>query len=344
RLAYKRAKYDDAELFFTQALEIREDLHREPHIDTAQSLHYLGSTYRRTRSTGEAERKLRRAKSMLETMETASSDKQQLVITGELSSVINSLGVLLATERPSEAIDFYREADALLAEQSPDDVDWRRGRIQHNIGMCHMRLGDLEQARTMFEEALVTKEDGLRRLQAEQLVQEDEASVNRLQLAQSRHALARTLLALGDSGGAQDAADAARTIRMEILKEGHPHIADSDELQAQLDIEYGHHEAALEQLRTIHADRITHGQEWTIAWNEALQGHALAGLDRFEEAQPLFENSYKVLCERRGATSPQSLACAGMMASMYEDWGRPIEAEQYRVLADMNQATSEQGD
>ncbi|MBM43674.1 MAG: hypothetical protein CMJ36_01485, partial [Phycisphaerae bacterium] len=46
RLAYKRAKYDDAELFFSQALAIREGLHEEPHIDTAQSLHYLGSTYR----------------------------------------------------------------------------------------------------------------------------------------------------------------------------------------------------------------------------------------------------------------------------------------------------------
>ncbi len=344
RLAYKRAKYDEAELYFSQALAIREDMHAGPHIDTAQSLHYLGSTYRRTRSTSEAERKMRQAKEMLEKMKTSSANQGRQVITGELSSVINSLGILLASDRPAEAIDFYKEADAMLAAQAPDDVDWRRGRIQHNIGMCHLRLGDLEKARTMFEESLETKETGLRRLQAEQLVQEDEASVNRLQLAASRHALARTLLAMGDMEGAQDAAEAAREMRTDVLKDGHPLLADSEELQAQLDIASGNIEVALGNLQAIHADRLEHGQEWAIAWNKALQGHALSILDRFEEGEVLLKEAYLVLCKARGATSPKAISCAGMMASMYEAWDRPVEAQQYRMLADVNHAQDDSGD
>jgi tetratricopeptide (TPR) repeat protein len=71
---------------------------------------------------------------------------------------------------------------------------------------------------------------------------------------------------------------------------------------------------------------------WREAYAEGIQGMALAGQGRFEEAEPLLVRSYPILAASIGARAKPSQEIAASLVKLYESWGRPEAANRYRTL------------
>ena len=66
----------------------------------------------------------------------------------------------------------------------------------------------------------------------------------------------------------------------------------------------------------------------------SLLGAALAGLDRSAEAEPLLLSGYQGLLQRRDkiplANQPALEQAAGRVLRLYQDWGKPQLADEWR--------------
>jgi serine/threonine-protein kinase len=61
-------------------------------------------------------------------------------------------------------------------------------------------------------------------------------------------------------------------------------------------------------------------------------GSTLAELARYAEAEPFLLAAYPILRDTRGPTDRFTTGTAGLLASIYEAWGKPDKAEPYRAL------------
>jgi tetratricopeptide (TPR) repeat protein/predicted Ser/Thr protein kinase len=76
--------------------------------------------------------------------------------------------------------------------------------------------------------------------------------------------------------------------------------------------------------------------DWQRFRAESLVGAALAGQKRFDEAEPLLLQGYRGMADRKDRMGPPNqyyLDCASeWMATLYEAWGRPDKASQWRQI------------
>jgi eukaryotic-like serine/threonine-protein kinase len=73
--------------------------------------------------------------------------------------------------------------------------------------------------------------------------------------------------------------------------------------------------------------------DWRIARAENTRGACLAGRGRHAEAEPLLVDSYPVLRDAQGPRSPYARIALERVVSLYEAWGKPAKAAEYRALA-----------
>jgi len=86
--------------------------------------------------------------------------------------------------------------------------------------------------------------------------------------------------------------------------------------------------------------------DWHVADTKSLLGAAIAGQNRFEEAEPLLLDAYRRLLASSDAI-PDSIRAERLdgararVVQLYEAWGRPDKADEYREASDAVQPRSE---
>jgi serine/threonine-protein kinase len=104
-------------------------------------------------------------------------------------------------------------------------------------------------------------------------------------------------------------------------------------LLASLLIDTGRYEEALglsKDAKAVWIEALAPGH-WRTASAEAVEGAALAGLGRYEEAEKLLLASYGVLHEDKGAAHVYVVNSSRWLAKLYQAMGQPAKAARYRV-------------
>ncbi len=70
---------------------------------------------------------------------------------------------------------------------------------------------------------------------------------------------------------------------------------------------------------------------WVAVANSAL-GECLTTQKRYAEAEPLLVESYTILNSRLGQRDPRTKEALGRLVELYDLWGKPAPAAQYRAF------------
>ena len=82
---------------------------------------------------------------------------------------------------------------------------------------------------------------------------------------------------------------------------------------------------------TIYRRSLPEG-DWQIINAESVLGGVLTGLGRYAEAEPLLLNAYPILQEQRGEHSACTRDTLRRLVTLYDAWGKPEKAAEYRAL------------
>jgi len=89
-------------------------------------------------------------------------------------------------------------------------------------------------------------------------------------------------------------------------------------------------EPLLREGLTIYRSSMEKGH-WQIARVESVLGGCLVALQRFEEAELLLLESYRTLKAKRGDKDKHTQQALNRMIKLYEAWGKPDKAGEYRA-------------
>lgn len=70
---------------------------------------------------------------------------------------------------------------------------------------------------------------------------------------------------------------------------------------------------------------------WQIANSRAVLGASLVNSREFARAEPILLQSHAQLARQRGAADPLTLRVSGWLVELYDGWGKPADADRYRV-------------
>jgi hypothetical protein len=122
-------------------------------------------------------------------------------------------------------------------------------------------------------------------------------------------------------------------MRMKLLGPEHSDVAGSMTLLSGLLIDTGHYAEALKlatDAKAIWLKALAPGH-WRTASAEAAEGAALAGLRRFDEAEPLLLKGYDVLHSDTAAVHIYVTNSSRWLAKLYQDMGQSEKAARYAV-------------
>jgi serine/threonine-protein kinase len=125
----------------------------------------------------------------------------------------------------------------------------------------------------------------------------------------------------------------ALEINRKALPAGHPTLALSLASLGQLLTAKGEAQAAEGMLREaleIRRKSLPAGH-WRRAEAESALGECLVALKHWDEAEPLLLESYVVVKLKRGEKSRASQDCLKRIIKLYEGWGKPNKAAEYRA-------------
>jgi serine/threonine-protein kinase len=137
----------------------------------------------------------------------------------------------------------------------------------------------------------------------------------------------------GDFNRALGEINRAIAIQREILQEGHIDFARSGTILGKIHTRSGDPARGEEPLRNALALRtkaLKPGHSAT-AFTQAMLGECLAAQNRYEEAETLLLESHTTMNKTMGANDPRTKRATMRLVKLYEAWGKPEEAERYRV-------------
>ncbi len=303
-------RLSEAELLYRQALEGSQRTLGPRHPNTLASMDNLAISLMIRGKFAAAEPLLRQA---LETRRQVLGNEHQLTLLS-----MNNLGALLRYQgKLAEAEPVYRDAleasRRTLGEEHPDTLG-----VMNNLAELLRRQGKLAEAESLYRQvtdafARVLGADHPRTLVAMSnlgalLTSRDEPSEAEPLCREALEGLRRVL---GDEhrstlGGIQDLARA-------LHGQGRPAEARTLFREA-LEI----------------AERTGGDDNSLTALYRSRYGNCLAGLDRYEEAETHLLRSHAVLEARRGHDHEWTIEAARWLVALYEDWGKPDKAAQYR--------------
>ncbi len=73
-------------------------------------------------------------------------------------------------------------------------------------------------------------------------------------------------------------------------------------------------------------------EHWRPANARSHLGDCLTKLGRYEQGEQELLEAYRVLKATRGADNPRTVRAVERLAVLYEAWGKPAKAAQYRAL------------
>ena len=348
-LLHDRGDLDDAEALYRETLDLRRKSLGEEHPLVAESYNNLGILIGQQGRFDQSEPLLRRALSLYR---KALGEKHPEVarILANLGSLLSEQGRYADAEAAySKALDLHRE---ILGEQHPMvamDVS--------NLAVLMREKGELERAEALYREALSLLLASLgeehahtafvRSFLAEVLLAQGDyaeaevlfekvLSVQRRLLGPEHPQIAWTLQKLaelhrkkGDRAGAEALFREALAMQRAVLDGDHVEMAKSlMELGALLsESEHGDPSCAelLQEALEINR-RLLPEDHWLTAHAASLLGECLVRLRRFETAEKLLVESYRVLKAETREQGRLGFEAFDRLVALYQAWGKPEKA------------------
>ena len=306
---YDQGNYDAGVPLLREAVAmLRRLTSGSPHPDLAQAVNNLGFV---TNDDHEAEVLFREALAMKLVLYPGDGHP-------EIAMSLNNVAYMLHGQgKYGEAELFYREAIAmqrfLLGEDHPDIA-----MALNNLAFVVHKKGELNAAIAMSRESL-------------EMYQRTVGS-DHLSVARGKNNLATLLIENKEYAAAEQPLREALDLRRQLLGLEHPDVAVSMILLADLFVETARYAEALDlavPAKTICVEALGL-DHWQTASAASAQGAALAGLKRYDKAEPLLVESYKVLRNDADARPLYVSSARRWLVDLYIQTGRPAEAERYR--------------
>lgn len=301
--------YELAQPLYQEALDLYEEVLQEPLergqvlIGVAANEAGLGNPERALTMNAEGIRILREA-------EGAESLKA-------LRAISDRGMMFRATEATDSAMALYRGLLPALREKG-DSGQFLLATTLNNLGYLLRTQGDLDGARDTYREALPIEQN--------------------LDLPVRLLTLLGNLAAVEEHLGNLAEAEAILMERLayahETWPQGHWRVGGAEGALVVFHMRHGRPEQALlhsrQQLESYRA-QIGEDHAWTNNARVSL-GACLQDLDRFPEAEPYLLEGFDAFREYAGMDHPQTQQLVARLISLYEDWGRPAEAQRFREL------------
>jgi serine/threonine protein kinase/Tfp pilus assembly protein PilF len=316
-LLIAKGDYAAAEPLLQESLAIRQELLGRNHPDVATSLAALGEINYDKGDLVKAEEFYR---------ESLAIRRQTLGNTHrEVADSLNDLAITLkARGKYEEAEPLYRESLALRQKLLGGDHP-AIAQSLNNLGMF------------LYQMFLIKRNDGT---EAEQLLRQALA-MNQRMLGNEHPEVSTNLnnlaLLLRDKGEYDQAIALFREgteIDRKNLGDEHPYVASRMNNLASALGRKGDYKAAEELFRqAIEIQRKTFPEKsWQIATTKLLLGACLMDAKRYREAEPLMLEAFPIIKENFGLDHPRTQAAVKRLAALYEAWGKPDKAAEYRAL------------
>jgi serine/threonine-protein kinase len=237
----------------------------------------------------------------------------------DTATSMNNLGAVLYEQGQwAEAIPLLREG---LDVHSRQRQGKEYGITVYNLATALYLKGDLKEADRLLQE---NRDRSAKQFGA------DHTLTNR-----TRGLLVRVWT---DQGRVQDAVSLGREVVASWRRTSPNHARTGNTL---LDLGRGlvslglHSEAerTLAEARRIYAQAPPHPRDF-IAWAECWHGASLAGLRRFDEAEPLLVDAERKLREAPGTPRRHYLQAVEQVVKFYEAWGKPEKAREWKAKLD----------
>ena len=309
---YHMGKYAEAESHFRESLDMRRSLHRPGHPEIAASASNLAQVCCSSGKRDEADLLFREA---LAIRREALGDVHPVTVIS-----VNNLGFLLHQEgRLEEGARLYREALETYRTLFGDDHPNIAVVLSNLAGIARER-GSYSEAETLYRQALALE----RKLRGEE----------HYEVAVTLNNLASLLRLKGDDSAAKTLCLEGLEMRRKVLPANHPGIANSLLTMSQILIESEGPSAAvplLEECLAIQSQSLPRNHR-RRALAENLLGGCLTQLARYDEAESHLLQSYPVLHDKRGTNHRETIAVLRNIVSLYDSWGKPEKAAEYRSL------------
>lgn len=307
-----RERHREAASLLRETLDIARALLGEEHVTVATIMSNLGNTLRAAGEVSEAEDLYRRSLEMRRTL--LGNDHPAI------ATALNNLASLLHEKGDYETADaLYSECLAIQRSQlGPRHA--RVGITLYNLASMHAARGNLEQAITSYEEALEILEESL--------------GEQHPRVAKVLHALSKTHYSAGELATAEELSVRALDIRREKLRDDHQDTAHSLSLLGLVVMKRGNASAAQPLLREgleIYKKTLPPEHARLAGANSRL-GECLAALGRHTEAEPLLLESLDRWQAVKGADDKNTVETVRRIIVLYDTWGKPEQAAEYRAL------------
>lgn len=350
-------EFEDAEARLREALQIRTTILGEENMEVAQSLERLGLNLYNQGDYEAAENLLRESIAMRRTLLDGSPHPQ-------LADGLNNLGLVLMDKGDSSgAKQMFQEALA-MNRQLLDELHPTIAVNLNNLALLYHDGGEYTAAERTYRDVIEIREKALGLEHPEVALAKsnlafllydkgDSESAIAMQreaielyrrifpdghpdLASSLGALGNWLTNAGRYDEAEPLVEESVSMRRRIFGDEHIHTAVGLSALAQLYLATGRVDEAREAAGTSHVvltDQLG-SDHWRTAWAAGIEGSALAEQQEFERAEEMLLGALSILREGPGSGSRSVYIAitAGYLADLYQDWGRPQQAAEYRAM------------
>jgi serine/threonine protein kinase/tetratricopeptide (TPR) repeat protein len=322
-----KGDYEGAQPLLEEAIAVRRGLLGSDHAEVAASigslgeLDYLKGDYAKAKEFFRESLEIRQKALGQEHLETSNS-------LNDLAMTLKQLGEF------EEAEPMYRESLAIRRRLLGSDHP-AVAQSLNNLGMF------------LYEQFLAKKNDGQ---EAESLFREALA-INRKMLGEGHPEVATNLNNLALLFRQKGDLDQAESLFREIIEidrknlgDFHPYVAGDMRSLAAVLMSKGDHKSAEEYLRQgLAIQRKTFPEKnWQIATTKLLVGACLVQQGRFREAESLLLEALPLIQQNFGPTHRRTKAAIQEIIKLYEAWGKPEKAAEYKVLAKDSDPTRKQ--
>jgi len=311
---FDQGDFDQSITLLRQAVAMRREAHGERHPDLFEAINNLAYVM-------DVAGNLEGAKALfLESLAMARRlyDEAHPAVATAMSNVAY---VYHVQGEYDAAESIYEELIALqksvLGERHPEVAT-----LLHNLAFLHYEKGDSGKAMALERDVLDMRREVLGERHPE--------------VAQSLDAIALWSMEHGELETAESLLRESVDINIEVHGEDHPEVADSLTLlssclvaQERFDEAYEYAGAARRMLVSALPDG-----HWRTALAASAEGAALAGLQRYAEAEALLVESYTVLSNDPKAMKALVNKAGERLVSLYEVWGKPEKAAEVLAMAE----------
>ena len=305
----RRRNYTRAESLYTVSYEMRRRLLGEMHPRTALTLHNLGMLIIDQGRFEEADSLLRNA--LVIRRKVLGEEHPSIGIT------LDELGFLNNRLRQYDAAEsYYEQALAVKRKQFGEDHPTLAS-TYGNLALVNQNQGDYDRAALFYQQTLD--------------IQQKTYGVSSQQAAYYHALIGRLEQDRGNFNEAERRFEQAIRIQRPSMPAIWYRLSQSLLWYGRLRIAEERPAAARPLFEeALGLRRRYEERKWRIAEVEVALGRCLSLLNRFEGADTLLVRGYKVLLEEWGETDQRTQEAVDYLVALYESWGRPEQAEQYR--------------